>query len=94
MTIKHLLITFSVIRVGGFAIGATRFRCYDNLERLQALADVSRLPLSCHSNETRATIANPPNSAQLGGTLSIPQTYILVRAVVWACGRGQRHRRL
>jgi len=24
--------------------------------------------LHCHSNETRAPIANPPNSAQLGGT--------------------------
>jgi len=25
--------------------------------------------LSCHSNATRAPIANPPNSAQLGDTL-------------------------
>ena len=45
------------------------------------LADISRSPLRyhvhrltirtalrCHNNETRAPIANPPNSAQLGGT--------------------------
>jgi len=35
-------------------------------ERVQA--DISRSPLCCHSNETRAPIANTPNSAQLGGT--------------------------
>jgi len=29
--------------------------------------------LCCHGNETRAPIANPPNSAQLGGTPTIPQ---------------------
>ena len=36
-------------------------------------------------------IANPPNSAQLGGTPTIPPSYIRVRAVVWECGRGQTH---
>jgi len=34
-----------------------------------------------HSNDTRAPIANPPNSAQLKGTLTIPPRYIRVRAV-------------
>jgi len=50
------------------------------IERVQALADTSCLALytfavykltcvvCCHSNETRAPIANPPNSAQLEGT--------------------------
>ena len=38
-------------------------------ERVQALADISRSALCCHSNETRAPIANPPNSAQLEGTI-------------------------
>ena len=38
------------------------------IERVQALADISRSALCCHSNETRAPIANPPNSAQLEGT--------------------------
>ena len=38
--------------------------------------------LCCHSNETRTPIANPPNSAQLGGT------YMRVRAV---CGEGKTH---
>jgi len=36
-----------------------------SIERLQALADISRSSLCCYSNETRA---NPPNSAQLEGT--------------------------
>jgi len=49
--------------------------------------------LCCHSNATRAPIANPPNSAQLGGSLTTPPSYIRVRAVVWAYGRGQTHRR-
>jgi len=35
------------------------------IERVQALADISYSALCCHSNETRAPIANPPNSAQL-----------------------------
>jgi len=42
---------------------------------------------------TRAPIANPPNSAQLGGSLyTTPPSYIRVRAVVWAYGRGQTDR--
>jgi len=38
------------------------------IERVQALADISRSALCCHSNETRAPITNPSNSAQLKGT--------------------------
>jgi len=38
------------------------------VERVQALADVSRSVLCCYSNGTRAPIANPPSSAQLEGT--------------------------
>jgi len=45
--------------------------------------------LCCHSNATGAQIANPPNSAQLGGSLYHAPSYIRVRAVVWAYGRGQ-----
>jgi len=63
------------------------------IERVQALADISRSVLCCHSNETRAPITNPLNSAQLEGTPSIPPTYIRVRAVVWECGKGQTDRR-
>jgi len=48
--------------------------------------------LCCHSNATRARIANPPNSAQLGGNLYHAPSYIRVRAVVWAYGRGQTDR--
>jgi len=43
----------------------------------------------CHSNKTRAPIANLPNSAQLVGTPTIPASYIRVHAVVWECGEGQ-----
>jgi len=42
------------------------------IERVEALADISRSALCCHSNETHAPIANPPNSAQLDGTSYIP----------------------
>ena len=59
------------------------------IERVQALADISRSALCCHSNETRAPIANPPNTAQLEGTPYHSQSYIWVRAVVWECGEGQ-----
>jgi len=43
----------------------------------------------CHNNATRAPIANPPNSAQLGDSLYHYPSYIRVRAVVSAYGRGQ-----
>jgi len=43
------------------------------IERVQALADISRSALCCHTNENRAPIANTPNSAQLEGTPTIPQ---------------------
>ena len=38
------------------------------IERVQALANISRLVLCCHSNETHAPIANPPNTAQQQST--------------------------
>jgi len=60
-----------------------------DIERVQALANTSRSALCCHSNETRAPIANPPNSAQTDGTLYYSPTYIQVRAVVWELDEGQ-----
>jgi len=36
-----------------------------------------------------APTANPPNSAQLDGTPTIPPTYIQVHVVAWKCGEGQ-----
>jgi len=38
------------------------------IEWVGALADILRLALCCHGNETREQIANLPNNAQLGGT--------------------------
>jgi len=50
------------------------FHCQHNVkpgtEWVQAVADISHSALCCHSNETRAPIANLPNSAQLEGTPS------------------------
>jgi len=37
------------------------------IERVQALAEILRSALRCHSNETHAQIVNLPNSAQLEG---------------------------
>ena len=53
---------------------------------------VTRVRLWCHSNATRAPIANPPNSAQLGGSLYHAPKLHPVRPVVWAYGRGQTNR--
>jgi len=39
-----------------------------DIERVQTLADTLHLALCCHSNETRAPFANPPNSTQLEGS--------------------------
>jgi len=55
--------------------------------------DCQRAALCCHSNGIRAPIANPPNNAQLGGTRTIPASYIRFRAVVtWACCEVQTDR--
>jgi len=66
------------------------------IERIKTLADISRSALCCYcdADETRAPIANPPNSAQLEGTSyhSQVRAYIRIRAV-WSCGvEGQTHR--
>jgi len=44
------------------------------------------------SNETRAPIANPPSSTQLGAPPTIRPSYIRVCAVVWECGEEQTDR--
>jgi len=48
--------------------------------------------LCCHSKEACSPIANPPDSAQLEGTPTIPPRYIRVRAEVLECGEGQTDR--
>jgi len=45
--------------------------------------------LCCQGNEIHAPIANPPCIAELGGTPTVPTSYIQVSAVVWECGEGQ-----
>ena len=61
-------------------------------QRVQALANISCLALWCHSNATSAPTANPPNSAQLGGTPYHSPSYVWLRAVAWACSCRQTHR--
>jgi len=61
------------------------------MEWVRALADISRSALCCHSNETRAPVANPPSSAQLQDSPYHSPSYIRVRAVVWECGDGQTY---
>jgi len=63
------------------------------IQRVQEFADISRSVLCCHSNETRAPIADPPNSVQLEDHLPFA-SYIRVRAVVWECGEGQTDRQI
>ena len=66
-----------------------RLQCKPGIGRVQALTDISRSVLCCHSTEIRAPITNPPNSAQLEGTPYHSPSYIRVRAVVWECGEAQ-----
>ena len=53
-------------------IGITCITRHRASTTVQAFADISCSALCCHSNETRAPIANPPNSAELQGTLYHP----------------------
>jgi len=57
----------------------------------KALADISRSALCCHSNETRAPIANPLTIAQLEGTPTIPPSYIRIRKVQCENAARDRH---
>jgi len=59
------------------------------LQRVQTLAGISRSALSCHNNETREPLANPTNSAQLQGIITIPQVTSGSVQVMWECGEGQ-----
>jgi len=59
------------------------------IERVQALTDISHSALCCHSNETHAPIANPPNSAQLEGTPYHSAKLHPVLCSSVECGKGQ-----
>ena len=87
LKIKKLHVEYKIL----FA-GKTGHYAEPGIERVQALADISLLALCCHSNETHAPTANPPNSAQLEGTSYHSPSYIQVGAVVWECSEGQTDR--
>ena len=65
------------------------------IEGVQALTEISHSALCCHSNKTRAPIANPSNSAQLVGSPTILPSYIQVCAVLGSGNKAgtDRHRR-
>jgi len=63
--------------------------CVQRYMHLQCIRLYAYIRVCCHSNETCASIANPPNSAQLGGTPYHSPSYIRICAVVWECGKGQ-----
>jgi len=58
-------------------------------EWVQTLTDISRSAICCHSNKTRASTANPSNSAQLGGTHYHSPKLHPGPCVVWECGKEQ-----
>jgi len=63
-------------------ICTTRRISQPGIERVQALADISR-SRCCRSNETRSPIANPLNSAQLGGIpYHSPELHLGPRSIV------------
>jgi len=59
------------------------------IERVQAITDILHWTLCCHSNETRAPIANPPNSEQLGAPLLFLQ---VTSGSVHQCGHAATDR--
>ena len=77
------------ITVGRIYVHSTAMRPKINSTRHRASADISHSALCCHSNETRASVANSPNSAQLEGTPYHCPSYIRLRTVVWEFGEGQ-----
>ena len=57
--------------------------CEPAIQRILASSLTFRIRrVCCYSNKTRAPIANPLNTAQLGAPPTIPLCYIRVRAVV------------
>ena len=63
-----------------------------SIERVQALADISRSALRCHSQRNPCTDCKSAQQyTTRGHPYTIPHTYIRVRAV-WECGEGQTDR--
>jgi len=79
----------SHIPILAFKLATKLFTTMHWASRPQTLGDIPRWVLCCHSNETRASIANLPDSAQLEGTPTIPPAKI--RSVQY-CGNAARDR--
>jgi len=84
-----------VVKLSQSVPRATAPYCWNKLkpgvEGVQSTRWHFMFALCCHSNETRALIAHPPNSTQLEGIPYHFPSYIRVHAVVWECGDGQTH---
>ena len=62
-----------------------QFAAFTKLQQFAAygkLIVVLYVRVCCHSYETRTPLAKLPNSAQLDGTPTIPQSYIRLRGVM------------
>jgi len=68
---------------------ASWIKAKTGIQRVQALADISHSAIWCHSNETRAPIANPPNSAQLEGIYYHSPNIHLGSCSSVGCSEGQ-----
>ena len=88
-------------KIAAISIDIFHYCCHNYITNISVFAGETRhraststrwhfaFAICCHSNATHAPITNPPNSAQLGGTPTIPASYIRVHAVVWSCSHGQ-----
>ena len=70
---SRVRLTLPSVASSGFGASGHKSHTQNNtkpgIERVQTLADISRSAICCRSNESRAPVANPPNSAQLEGNL-------------------------
>ena len=85
-SLSHLLMSSCKYKARSIIYVGTNMYCSRSepgIKRVQALADISRSALYCYNNKTSAPIANPPNSAQLGGIPYHSPSYVRVDAVEW-----------
>jgi len=59
------------------------------IEQVQAVANILRLAICCHGNETHALLWICPIVHTWRALPTISPSYIWVRAVVWECSEGQ-----
>jgi len=76
---------------GSLPSAETTLRLQPGIERVQALADISRSTLLLEQRNPCTDSKSAQYCATIGHPLPLPR-YIRVRAVVWECEEGQTHR--